>query len=292
MYPAELVYRRPADLRGVYSLLQASDDVKVIAGGQSLLPMMKLRLASPAVLVDLAGAAAELCGQWSIDGGVRIGALTTYRDLQRSPQTLTLLPGLSDTLRVIGDMQVRARGTVGGSVAHGDPTADLPAMLLTLETTVLLGSARGTRRLPLDHFITGIFATDLAEDEVLLAIEVPLPPDGTGAAYEKFGHPASHFALCGVAAALTVHDGCIVRARVAMTGVAATPRRLLGLESALMGANADDASLADAAELATEGVEPLADLHAPAPYRLNLLKLMTRQALQNAAGRAGAGRVA
>ncbi|NDL60362.1 FAD binding domain-containing protein [Phytoactinopolyspora mesophila] len=287
MYPAEFAYQRPADLDGVFTALeQHAGEAKLIAGGQSLLPMMKLRLVSPAMLIDLAGTA-ELRGQWRTENGVRIGALTTYRELQHSSSTLGLLPGLADTLEVIADQQVRARGTVGGALAHGDPTADLPALMLALDAEVRIGSRRGERVMALSDFVTGIFSTDLADDDVLTAVDVPLPPPGTGAAYEKFEQPASHLALCGVAAALTVVDGVVHRARVAMTGVSGTPRRLPVVEDALLGAAADPAVLDDVAALASQGVEPLSDLHAPAEYRLHLLEVATRRALQVAASRAG-----
>ncbi|MGI5490396.1 FAD binding domain-containing protein [Microtetraspora malaysiensis] len=289
MYPAEFSYVRPADLDGVFSAMREhADDVKVLAGGQSLLPMMKLRLATPGVLVDLAGVG-ELRGQWSTADGVRVGAMTTYRELQHSPRALDLLPGLRDTLAVIADPQVRARGTVGGSVAHGDPTADLPAMLLALDAVVLLAAPRGIRRCPLETFITGVYSTDLADDEIVLAIDIPQPPAGTGAAYEKFEQPASHLALCGVAAALTIDGGRVRRARLAMTGVAATPRRLTNLEETLIGAPVRAEAFDEIAATAVRGVEPLEDMHAPAAYRLQLLKLAVRDALKVAASRAGAG---
>lgn len=288
MYPAEFAYLRPDDLDGVFTALaEHADDVKVIAGGQSLLPMMKLRLANPGVLVDIAGAG-ELHGQWRTPAGVRLGAMTTYRELERSPETLRLLPGLAETVNVIADPQVRARGTIGGAVAHGDPTADLPAMLLALDATVRLSSRRGDRQLMLGDFITGVFSTDLAEDEVVTAVEVALPPSGTGAAYEKFEQPASHLALCGVAAAVTVEQGTVRHARVAMTGVTSTPRRLFTVEQALAGASLSETALNEAAALAVEGVEPLDDLHAPPAYRLRLLEVATRQALRVAASRTGA----
>ncbi|WP_166345617.1 FAD binding domain-containing protein [Phytoactinopolyspora limicola] len=287
MYPAEFAYERPSSLDGVFTALQQNPgDAKLLAGGQSLLPMMKLRLATPAMLVDLAGAA-ELRGQWRTDSGVRIGALTSYRELQRSPRTLSLLPGLADTLEVIADQQVRARGTVGGALAHGDPTADLPALMLALDAEVRIRSRGGERVVALGDFITGIFSTDLADDDVLTAVDVPLPPPSTGAAYEKFEQPASHLALCGVAAALAIEGGTIQHARVAMTGVSATPRRLTTVEDALLGAAADPSSLDEIAALAPHGVEPLNDLHAPAEYRSHLLEIATRRALHRAAARAG-----
>lgn len=288
MYPAEFRYLRPAGLAEVFGALDRhAGDVKVLAGGQSLLPMMKLRLAAPGVLVDLAGSA-ELRGQWRTADGVRIGALTTYRELLHSPASLALLPGVAETVDVIADPQVRARGTIGGALAHGDPTADLPAMFLALDARLRVASPRGERETALDGFITGLYTTDLAEDEVLTAIDVPAPPPGTGAAYDKHEQPANHQALCGVAAVLTVADGQVVRARVAMTGVSSTARRLTTLEETLIGVRVDGTALEEAAEAATQGVEPLDDLHAPAAYRLQLLRVSTRRALRVAATRAGA----
>lgn len=288
MYPAEFAYVRPDGLDAVFTAVdEYADDAKVIAGGQSLLPLMKLRLATPAMLIDLAGAG-ELSGQHRTPSGVRLGAMTTYRELQHSPHTLGLLPGLGDTVAVIADTQVRARGTIGGAVAHGDPTADLPAMLLALEAQVHIGSRRGHRRVALDGFITGVFSTGLADGEIVTALEIPLPPAGTGAAYEKVEQPASHLALAGVAAVLTVEAGTVRRARVAMTGVTTTPRRLTAVERALVGSTTSDVALSEAAALAVDGVVPLDDVHASPQYRLHLLEVATRQALQVAARRAGA----
>ncbi|AYY14993.1 xanthine dehydrogenase family protein subunit M [Actinobacteria bacterium YIM 96077] len=287
MYPAEFAYLRPPDLDGLYTALaQHGDGAKLIAGGQSLLPMMKLRLATPDVVVDIGGAR-ELRGQWRTEQGVRIGAATTYRELQRSPRTLALLPGLAGALEVIADQQVRARGTVGGALAHADPTADLPAILLALDASVDLHSRQAERRLALSDFITGVFATDLRDDEVLTAVEASEPPEGSGGAYTKFEQPASHFALCGVAAVLTVEAGTVRRARVAMTGVTAMPSRLSNVERALTGCRADPAALSESATVASEGIEPLGDLHAPPEYRRHLLEVATRDAVRTAAARAG-----
>jgi aerobic carbon-monoxide dehydrogenase medium subunit len=287
MYPAEFGYCRPAGLGEVHATLQRyGGEAKLLAGGQSLLPMMKLRLAAPSVLVDLAGSP-EVHGQWRTPDGVRLGAMTTYRELRRSPAALALLPGVAETLEVIADPQVRARGTIGGALAHGDPTADLPAMMLALDARLRLSSPRGARECDLDGFITGVYATDLAEDEVLTAVDVTAPPPGSGAADHKFEQPANHQALCGVAVVLTVTDGVVERARIAMTGVSSVPRRLTNLEETVIGVPAHGTALEDAAEEAARGVEPLDDLHGPATYRLQLLKVATRRALRVAAVRAG-----
>lgn len=287
MYPAEFRYHRPSGVDDVYTALtRYAPDVKLLAGGQSLLPLMKLRLAAPGVLVDLAGSA-ELRGQWRTRDGVRLGAMTTYRDLNRNRAALALLPGVGETLDMIADPQVRARGTVGGALAHGDPTADLPAMFLALEARLRLGSPRGEREVPLDGFSRGLYSTDLADDEVLLSVDVPAPPPGSGAAYDKHEQPANHQALCGVAAVLTVLDGQVARARIAMTGVSSTARRLTTLEETVIGVPTHGTALEEAADLAADGVEPLDDLHAPAAYRLQLLRVAARRALRVAATRAG-----
>ncbi|GLY70350.1 FAD binding domain-containing protein [Amycolatopsis taiwanensis] len=287
MYPAEFRYLRPGGLDEVHAALEKyAGDVKLLAGGQSLLPLMKLRLAKPGVLVDLAGAG-ELRGQWRSADGVRLGAMTTYRELRHSPAALAWLPGVDETLDVIADPQVRARGTIGGALAHGDPTADLPAMLLALNAHVRLRGPGGERDVALDRFLTGLYTTDLAEDEVLTSVNVPAPPAGSGAAYDKHEQPASHLALCGVAAVLTVANGHVTQARVAMTGVSSAPRRLTTLEETLIGVPTSGSALEEATEAVTEGVRPLDDLHAPAAYRLQLLRVATRRALRVAATRAG-----
>jgi carbon-monoxide dehydrogenase medium subunit len=246
--------------------------------------MMKLRLAAPETLIDIGGLAG-LAGVTAGAGGLTIGALTTYRALQHDPRIASALPAMTDALAVLADQQVRARGTVGGCVAHGDPAADLPAVLLALDARLTLTSATGTRSTPLDSFLQGIFATDLSEDEIVTAITLPAAT-AAGSAYEKFEQPASHLPLAGVCAAVTMAGEVITSARVAVTGVAARPFRALGTERTLLSAPPTPGSIAAAAAEVPAGVRPLSDQHASGPFRLHLAEVLTRRALERAVRRA------
>ena len=289
MFPADFGYARARSLGHALDLLAAAqadgEEAKLLAGGQSLLPMMKLRLAAPQTLIDIAGLG-ELAGIGNGDG-ITIGALTTYRALQRDPRTAGL-PALTDALAVLADPQVRARGTIGGAVAHGDPAADLPAVLLALDARVVITArslAPGTRTTALDDFLLGVFATDLATDEIVTAITLP-PGAAAGSAYEKFEQPASHLPLAGVCAVVTVENQVITSAKVAVTGVAGRPFRAHRSERTLVSAPTAPDSIARAAAAVADGVRPLSDQHASGPFRLHLAEVLTRRALTRAIARA------
>jgi carbon-monoxide dehydrogenase medium subunit len=294
MFPADFCYVRAGSLDEALALLRETageeqeGDAKLLAGGQSLLPMMKLRLATPRTLIDIGGIT-ELAGVTTdSDGATVIGALTTYRALEREPSLTRGFPALADALAVLADQQVRARGTVGGCVAHGDPAADLPAVLLAHDAAINLAGPGGTRRTPLDSFLLGVFATDLAPDEVLTAITLPAPPGRgrTGSAYEKFEQPASHLPLAGVCAVVTVEQEVITSAGVAVTGVAGRAFRALDTERALVSAPPDDAAIEAAASRVATGVRPLSDQHATGPFRLHLAEVLAKRALARAVERA------
>jgi aerobic carbon-monoxide dehydrogenase medium subunit len=286
MFPADFGYTRPRSLDEALDLLAAAqageEEAKLLAGGQSLLPMMKLRLAAPQTLIDIAGLT-ELTGVGNGDG-TTIGALTTYRALARDP-LIARLPAMTDALAVLADPQVRARGTIGGAVAHGDPAADLPAVLLALDARVRITAGSGSRVTPLDDFLQGVYATDLATDEIVTAITLPAGA-AAGSAYEKFEQPASHLPLAGVCAAVTVENEVITSAQVAVTGVAGRPFRARHSERALVSAPATSGSLAVAAASVAEGVRPLSDQHASGPFRLHLAEVLARRALARALARA------
>jgi carbon-monoxide dehydrogenase medium subunit len=288
MFPADFAYARADSLEHALSLLgeaQADgEEAKLLAGGQSLLPMMKLRLAAPQTLIDIGGLT-ELKGVTRDTGSTTIKALTTYRALQHDPHIATAFPAMTDALAVLADQQVRARGTIGGCVAHGDPAADLPAVLLAFDAQISVTSKNGTRTTPLDSFLQGIFATDLAEDEVVTAISLPADPPA-GSAYEKFEQPASHLPLAGVCAAVTIGSEVITSARVAVTGVAGRPFRALDAERTLVSARPAPDSIAAAAAAVAGGVRPLSDQHASGPFRLHLAEVLTRRAIQRALDRA------
>jgi aerobic carbon-monoxide dehydrogenase medium subunit len=326
MFPADFAYDRAGSLAGALAQLEAAaaagDDVMVLAGGQSLLPMMKLRLATPAALLDI-GDLTELKGITASGGQLRIGALATYRDLQRDPRIAAGFPAIAEALAVLADPQVRARGTIGGALAHGDPAADLPPVLLALNARVTIASRAGTRTAALEDFLLGVFSTDLADGELVTAVTIPavpadaVPADAvpvdavpgaarqTGQAYEKFAQPASHLPLAGACTVIDVHGEAITAARVAVTGIAPRafridlPQRDLASRSvsALRAELADgasaaaselDAALAGAltAAMAAAGAEPLADQHASGPFRVHLAAVMARRALARALPRA------
>lgn len=285
VYPADFAYLRATSVEHAIDLLGDEDtEVKLIAGGQSLLPMMKLRLATPEVLVDIGGLD-ELCFVRADGPRTRIGALTTYRTVRRDAPTVRRHPAIGDALDVLADPQVRARGTVGGCVAHGDPAADLPAVLLALDTRLTVAGRAGRRTVDIDDFMIGVYTTDLAEDEIL--VELTLPEPVPGQAYEKFEQPASHLPIAGVCAAVRLDGAAIGTARVAVTGVSGRPFRATAAERMLAGSVPDTATLHAAAACVADGVEPLGDQHASGPFRLHLAEVLTRRALTRAVTRAG-----
>jgi carbon-monoxide dehydrogenase medium subunit len=335
MFPADFAYARARSLDEALDLLDeahaAGEEAKLIAGGQSLLPMMKLRLAAPQVLIDIAGLKELRTGGWTagLGGGFNmlLGALTTYRqlDLDRFYREghpvdrlgqrgrTGVVPAITDALAVLADPQVRARGTIGGAVAHGDPAADLPAVLLALNATVTIAARKGRhaetvlrprrprsrpstmpdvgkREVALDDFLQGIYATDLAADEVVTHVRIS-SPGARGSAYEKFPHPASHLPLAGVCAVLRLRNGLIDGAEVAVTGISPRPYRARQAERMLAGADPAPDSLAAAAAQVTrlpdgQEVTLLGDQHASAPYRAHLAEVLTRRALTRALARA------
>lgn len=276
MIPEEFEYAQPSSLQEALQLLaQHGEDAKLLAGGHSLIPLMKLRLAAPGIIVDL-GRVRELKGI-RLDGGrVRIGALTTHAEVASSSVVQQNAPALAQAAHEIGDRQVRARGTIGGSLAHNDPAADLPAVMLALDAQITTQSARGSRTHVAESFFTGLLETALAPDEVLTEISVAVAPRS---AYAKFPNPASHYAITGVGVALQ-GNGTVTSARVGVTGAAETAFRATAAEAALAGKALSADSIAAASAAAYDGRELLGDIHASAEYRSNLVKVMTRRALE------------
>ena len=274
MIPAPFEYVRARDLgEALEALARYGEDARVLAGGHSLLPAMKLRLAQPKALVDI-GRVAELQGIREEDGRIRIGALTTHAEIESSALLSRSCPLLPEVAGRIGDLQVRNRGTIGGSLAHADPAADWPAAVLALEAEIVLAGREGVRAVRAEEFFVDLFQTALRPGEILTEVRVPVT--GPAAAYEKFAQKASGFALCGVAA--VAGDGAF---RVSVTGVADRAYRARGMEEALR----RGASPAEAAERAAEGVEPLGDLHASSEYRAHLARVLARRALERALAR-------
>ena len=282
MIPAAFGYQRPASLDEALNAISSGDDgVKVLAGGQSLLPLLKLRLASAGTLVDI-GRIAELRGiRPQADGGLEIGALTTYAELLDSTQLQIAIEAISD----IGDVQVRNRGTVGGAIAHADPASDLPALGLALDYSVVLRSRRGERVVPLDGFFLGAFDTAIEADELLVAIRRGPLPDRIGGAYLKLAQPASGYSIVGVAVTVAKSGGVVGHIRVAITGVGEVAYRAKAVESALAGSDGSAAAVAAAAAHATDGVTVAGDIHADSAYRAQMAIVYTRRAIEAALGR-------
>jgi carbon-monoxide dehydrogenase medium subunit len=286
MFPASFEYAKPASLEEAISLLRAGQgEAKLLAGGHSLLPLMKLRLAEPARLIDI-GRLKDLAYIRARDGEVTVGALTTHHTLETSDELRRLAPIVREAAALIGDVQVRNRGTIGGSLAHADPAADLPAVVLALGAQLVARGPNGQRVIAADDFFIDMLTTALQPDEILVEVRLPAQQAGTGAAYRKFEHPASGYAIVGAAAVVRLADERIAEARVALTGVSARPYRARAVEAALAGKPAEAQTLAGAAGHATEGIEVTGDLHASPEYRAHLAGVYTRRALEAAVERA------
>jgi len=285
MIPNTFDYQRASSLDEALGLV-GTPGTKVIAGGMSLLPLMKLRLASPERLVDI-GRIAELRGVRELpDGRLAVGALTTYSDLADSPARHYGL--IRDALPDIGDVQVRNRGTVGGSVAHCDPASDLPAVLLALDAEIVARSKRGEKVYPADGFFTGAFTTALAEDELVTEIRLPGPRDDAGSAFVSLAQRASGYSIVGVAAVVIKSGGsAISQAGIALTGVGDAPYRARAVEAALVGNEGTAESIAAAAAHATDGVTVASDIHADSEYRAAMAIIHTKRAISAALERLG-----
>jgi len=282
--PAAFAYQRPASIEEALKIIGSDPGAKLLAGGQSLLPLLKLRLGAADMLVDI-GRLPGLSGVRTLDDGrLAIGALTTYADLLESPAREYGL--LRDALPHIGDVQVRNRGTVGGSIAHADPASDLPACLLALDAELVIRSAGGERTTGVDGFFEGPFTTGLQPDEILTEIRLPGPRDDAGSAYATLQQPASGYAMVGVAAVVFVNEaGGIATANVALTGVGDHAYRAHAVEAALAGSDGSKASITAAAAHATEGVEVNGDIHADREYRTAMAAVYTRRAIESALAR-------
>ncbi len=274
-------YETPTTIEAAVRLLQESPEAKVLAGGHSLLPLMKLGLAQPTTLVDI-GRIAALRGI-KVDGEIAIGALTTHQAVVDDPRVRDRLAALAEAAAAVGDLQVRGRGTIGGSLAHADPAADEPAATLAYDATIRAVGPRGERSIKARDFFTGTLETALRPGEILADVRFPVPPPRSGGAYAKFPHPASRFAVVGVAAVVTLgKDGKVERAAIGVTGAAAKPFRAAAAEKALTGTKADGPAIASAAAKAAEGVQMLSDLVASSEFRRHLVAVYARRALERA----------
>jgi carbon-monoxide dehydrogenase medium subunit len=275
MIPNEFQYSRPATLDEALGLLASGG--KALAGGQSLVPMMKLRLATPEHLVDLN----RIPGLNYIvedEGVIRIGAMATHYDVEASSLLKLKCPLLPAAATHIGDVQVRNRGTIGGSIAHADPAADWPAPLLAVEARVKLQSASGSRELSLEEFLVDTFTTALEEGELLTELIVPVDPVGSGSAYEKLHQPASGFAVVGVAAHVVREGSQVVRCRIGVTGLSGKAFRAVAAEEAI----ASGKPPAEAVKGIAAGMDANSDIHASADYRRAMTEVYAKRALEAA----------
>jgi carbon-monoxide dehydrogenase medium subunit len=283
MIPADFDYRCPSSLEEALSLLgEYGEDAKILAGGHSLLPLMKLRLASPRVLIDLA----------RIDGlsyireagdRIAIGAMTLYAALQGSAVLQNRVPLLAQAAGMVGDQQVRNRGTLGGALAHADPAGDMPVIVTTLGGTIRARSSRGERTIDAADFFTDIFTSTLQPDEIVTEISIPAH-DGAAQHYEKFVRRSIDWAIVGAAVSVSRTNGSIGSASVVLTNVAATPERASAVEEALAGQPANADTVRNAARKAAEGLNPSAELHASSEYKAHLARVLTGRALTAAMG--------
>ena len=288
MYAPDFAYYRAESIAEAGQLLQQHPGAKLLAGGHSLIPLLKLRLASPAALIDI-GRLDELKGISVADGRVRIGALTTHAELAASSELAEQCPALAEAAGLIGDPAVRNRGTIGGNVAHADPASDLPTVLRALDATIAVTADGGERGIPAADFFEGMMETALGNLDIVTAIELPTATAGQGQAYVKFSHPASRYAVVGVAASVTVTGGSIGTAAVALGGLVPVATRAASVERALAGqASSADAIAAAAAAVAADlGDDLIGDIYASAEYRRAMAPVCVKRALRAAVERAG-----
>jgi carbon-monoxide dehydrogenase medium subunit len=291
MIPAAFEYHAPASVAEATALLaRLGEDAKVLSGGQSLIPMMKLRLAGPSHVVDINGIPG-LAGIREEDGFLRIGALARESELEESELIRTRYPLLHDTSAVIADPLVRNLATVGGNLAHADPANDHPAAMLALGAEVVAVGPRRERRIPVASFFTGPFSTALGAGELLVEVRVPLPGPRSSGAYLKLERKVGDFATAAVAVQLTLAgDGTCAQAGIGLTNVGPTPIKATAAEAALSGTRPDETAIRRAAQLAAEASDPSEDLRGPVEYKKDLVRVLTARALRRTLERIGAGR--
>jgi aerobic carbon-monoxide dehydrogenase medium subunit len=291
MIPAPFAYHRPRSVDETIALLaQHGEEARVVAGGHSLIPMMKLRLARPGRLVDLQDLH-ELRGVRGEPGALVIGAMTTQHDMIGSELLAARCPIIRETSLQIGDPQVRYCGTLGGNLANGDPGNDMPAVMIALDAAYRVRGPRGERDIPARDFYRGIYSTALAQDEILLVVRIPMPADRHGWAYEKQKRKTGDYATAAAAVVLTISGGVCTAAAIALTNVADTPLYAKAAGDAVVGTGLDDAAIAEAVRRARGIANPSPDGRGPSDFRTHIAGVMVRRALLRAKERAGgAGR--
>ena len=287
MIPAPFSYHRPASVADAVKLLsELGDDARPLAGGHSLVPMMKLRLATPAHLIDLHGITG-LKGVRRDGDNIVIGAMTTQHELLASDEIAKGIPILQEAARLIADPQVRYRGTIGGNVANGDPGNDMPALMMTLGATYRIEGPAGARNVAAAEFYQGAYFTALEPGELVTAVAVPVPPAGHGSAYEKLKRKVGDYATAAAAVVLTMSGGKVATCAIGLTNLAETPLLATDAAKAVIGTGLDDAALAKAADAARAIMSPAADARGPVEYRKHVGGIMVMRALKRAAGHAG-----
>ena len=291
MKPVAFDLVRPAEIdEALTELLVDPEESKLLAGGQSLVPLLNFRLARPARLIDLARID-SLCGIARNDGQLSIGAMTTQHEAERSDLVRRCVPLLAAALPRIAHPPIRSRGTVGGSTAHADPAAEIPAVVMALDAVMRIRSAGSSREVPAAEFFRGFLTTALAADELLTAVELPVAPPGTGAAFLEVARRHGDFALVGCAAQLTLRDGIVTDCRLALTGVADRPHRVREAEALVTGTSLDEATAGQAVAATEASISPPGDLHASADYRRHVAGVLVQRGLseayRRAAGQAG-----
>ena len=286
MIPAGFDYHAPRSVADAVRLLGSlGSDAKLLAGGHSLLPMMKLRFATPSALIDL-GRIADLRGITQVGNEVRIGAMTTEHELLNSKLVAEKLPLLAEGAGQIADPQVRYRGTIGGDISHGDPANDHPALMLALDASFVLAGPKGERVVKADGYFLGVYLTQLAPDEILTQIRIPVPAAGSGWSYSKFKRKTGDFATAAAAVLLQMKGGAVAAASIALTNVGPTPIRARKAEQALAGKPLDERRLDEAARLAMGACSPTSCPRGSPDYKTAMAGEMTRRALQTALSRA------
>lgn len=283
MLPNTVDYYRASSVSDALSVLKANPDAKILAGGHSLIPAMKLRLNSPSMVIDIANLS-DLNYIKEDGGNICIGAMTTHGQIAHSSLLADKLPLFTETADVIGDVQVRNMGTIGGSIAHADPSADWPAALLAANASIVVTNGDETRTIPATDFFVGFFSTALEEGEIITEIQVPVPASGTKMTYQKFMQPASRFAIVGCAAMAKVENGVVSDITVAFTGVSDGPFRDGNVEAAISGKAATAENIASAAAQAASDVSLNADHYADEDYRQHLARVYAKRALTAVCG--------
>ena len=287
MIPPQFDYHAPGTLDEALGLLGSLDDPKVMSGGQSLLPMLKLRLASPANIIDI-GRIPGLDSIEERDGFLRIGALVTEAQLESSPAVAERYPILLDTARVIADPLVRNRATLCGNIAHGDPANDHPATMMALGARVVAVGPDGERTIDINEFFFGLFMTALGEGEILTELRIPTPPAHSGGAYVKLERKVGDYAVAGSAVQLTLaEDGTVASAGIGLTNLGIAPIRATAAEDALTGQAPGDDTIAAAAKAAAGVTDPVADRRGSVEYKKNMARVLTTRAIRKALARAG-----